>query len=86
MDPQLGLPVTDNRGREIQDRIITITSTVYPTKDKDSNPLETEYGLSTYKDHQTVILQEMPQRAPMGQLPRSIELILDEDLVDRVKP
>ena len=33
------------------------TSAVYPTKDDDGNPLETEYGLSTYKDHQTFTIQ-----------------------------
>ena len=48
--------------------------------------METEFGLSTYKDHQTITLQEMPERAPMGQLPRSVELVLDHDLVDRIKP
>jgi len=85
-DPQLGLPAIDASGRELPDRIINITSSVYPTKDKEGNPMETEFGLSTYKDHQTITLQEMPERAPMGQLPRSVELILDHDLVDRIKP
>eukprot|EP00934_Nitzschia_sp_Nitz4_P001891 Nitzschia sp. Nitz4//scaffold11_size288233//168526//171028//NITZ4_000784-RA/size288233-snap-gene-0.26-mRNA-1//1//CDS//3329534104//1891//frame0 len=85
-DPQLGLPPVDAEGREMQDRIVNITSTVYPTKDKDGHALETEFGLSEYKDHQTITLQEMPEKAPMGQLPRSIELILDHDLVDRIKP
>ena len=33
------------------------SSSVYPTKDEDGNPLETEYGLSTYKDHQTITIQ-----------------------------
>ena len=30
---------------------------VYPTKDDEGNPLETEYGLSAYKDHQTFTIQ-----------------------------
>lgn len=85
-DPQLGLPPIDAEGKEMIDRIVNVTTTVYPTKDKDGNPLETEFGLSEYKDHQTITLQEMPEKAPMGQLPRSIELILDHDLVDRIKP
>jgi len=62
------------------------SSAVYPTKDDDGNLLETEYGLSTYKDHQTITIQEMPEKSPAGQLPRSIDIVLDNDLVDRCKP
>ena len=85
-DPELGLPMMDDSGRELPDKIITLTNTTYPTTTRDGHTLETEYGLSVYKDHQTITLQEMPERAPMGQLPRSVELVLDHDLVDKVKP
>lgn len=85
-DPRLGLPAVDNEGRELPDRIVNITSSIYPQKDAQKNPLETEFGYSQFKDHQTIVLQEMPEKAPMGQLPRSIELVLDYDLVDRIKP
>lgn len=85
-DENLGLQELDEEGREMPDKFINMTSTVYPTKDNEGNPLETEFGLSEFKDHQTITLQEMPEKAPMGQLPRSIDLILDHDLVDKVKP
>lgn len=62
------------------------SSAVYPTKDEENNPLETEFGLSIYKDHQTITVQEMPEKAPAGQLPRSLDIILDNDLVDMIKP
>lgn len=61
-------------------------SAAYPTTDDDGNPLETEFGLSTYKDYQTLTIQEMPEKAPTGQLPRSIDVICDNDLVDLCKP
>lgn len=63
-----------------------VTSSVIVDKDTDGNALEMELGLSRYKDYQTLVLQEMPERARVGQLPRSIEVIVENDLVDRAKP
>eukprot|EP01080_Neovahlkampfia_damariscottae_P009309 gene9309-1397_t len=64
----------------------TPTGYTLPRNDKDGNTLETEYGLSSYKDTQTIFIQEMPERAPAGQLPRSVECLLEDELVDSVKP
>jgi DNA replication licensing factor MCM3 len=76
--------------REYRDQTMTMnaaaSSSVYPTQDEEGNPLVTEYGYCTYRDHQTISIQEMPERAPAGQLPRGVDVILDDDMVDRVKP
>mmetsp|Transcript_12674 Transcript_12674/g.18179 ORF Transcript_12674/g.18179 Transcript_12674/m.18179 type:complete len:827 (-) Transcript_12674:89-2569(-) len=63
------------------------TGSAYPTKDDADNPLETEFGLSTYTDYQTLAIQEMPERAPPGLLPKSVDVVVNsEDLVDLCKP
>ena len=57
-----------------------------PQRDINHNPLTLEYGHSKFKNNQNILLQEPPERTPLGQLPRSIEVILEGDLVDKVKP
>lgn len=62
------------------------SSAAYPTQDEDGNPLETEFGLSSYMNHQSLTIQEAPESAPTGQLPRSVDVLCDHDLVDLCKP
>lgn len=58
----------------------------YPTKDEDGNPLETEFGMCWYRDSQRITIQEMPEKSPPGQLPRSVEVLIESDLCDACKP
>jgi DNA replication licensing factor MCM3 len=64
------------------------TNNHYPTNERSimRHPLSPEYGFCKYKDYQTALIQEMPERTPTGMLPRSVEVVFEEDLVDQVKP
>eukprot|EP00960_Hanusia_phi_P012704 371536-Hanusia_phi.AAC.2 len=62
------------------------TGSTYLTRDDDGNLLTTEYGLCEYSDSQALHLQEMPENAEVGQLPRSVDVLVTNDLVDAVKP
>ena len=41
---------------------------------------------SKFTDVQKIMVQERPEEIPPGQLPRSIEVVLTEDLVDKARP
>eukprot|EP00484_Ammonia_sp_Unknown_P002257 CAMPEP_0197072054 /NCGR_PEP_ID=MMETSP1384-20130603/209900_1 /TAXON_ID=29189 /ORGANISM="Ammonia sp." /LENGTH=829 /DNA_ID=CAMNT_0042510867 /DNA_START=146 /DNA_END=2633 /DNA_ORIENTATION=- len=62
------------------------TSSTFPTTDSSGNLLTTEFGLSTFSDHQKIYIQDMPERTEPGSMPQTVECILDEDLVDCIKP
>ncbi|PPS95157.1 MCM domain containing protein [Cryptosporidium hominis] len=57
-----------------------------PSEDGQGNKMEVEIGLCRYKDTQKMTLQELPEMIPTGQLPRSIEIIAEDDLVETIKP
>ena len=57
-----------------------------PFQDENGNLLVTEYGMCNYKDHQTLSMQEVPENSAPGQLPRTVDVIVEDDLVDACKP
>ena len=45
-----------------------------------------ELGISTFRDTQRITIQEMPECAPTGLLPRAMEVYLEGGLVNSTKP
>ena len=62
------------------------TGAAVPALDDAGNPLTTEYGACDYVDAQAVTIQEAPECAPPGQLPRGVDALLEGDLCDACKP
>jgi DNA replication licensing factor MCM3 len=50
--------------------------------DLDGHPLEMEFGVSELNGRQLLTIQERPEIAPAGQMPRSCDVIADRDLAD----
>lgn len=80
--------LTRDKQRDITEICRNTNLTTYRIRDKNGNILITEYGreFSVYRDNQSITIQEMPENAPAGQLPRSIDVILERHLVDTCKP
>jgi len=60
-------------------------TSIVPIQDDNGNRFLMESGLTTFLDHQVFSIQEMPENAPSGQLPCSVEVAVSGGLVDRVK-
>jgi DNA replication licensing factor MCM3 len=65
----IGIEVRENAGERMP------TTSTFPTQDNEGNPLEVEPGYCLYKNYQSLVLQELPEKSKVGQLPRSIDVI-----------
>eukprot|EP00667_Euglena_gracilis_P002457 EG_transcript_2458 len=50
------------------------------------NSFKVNFAQTVFRNYQTVTLQESPGQVPAGRLPRSIEVVLLDDLIDSTKP
>eukprot|EP00930_Biecheleria_cincta_P061634 TRINITY_DN471_c0_g1_i2.p1 TRINITY_DN471_c0_g1~~TRINITY_DN471_c0_g1_i2.p1 ORF type:complete len:797 (+),score=176.46 TRINITY_DN471_c0_g1_i2:65-2455(+) len=58
----------------------------FPAADGEGKALMMDVSLSVYKDSQTFTVQEAPDNAPPGQIPRFVKVVCDGDLADKAKP
>merc|ERR1719174_2637262 len=77
--------VTSRDHRDACDLRVNPNAGGMPSLDAEGNPLEIEIGLSVYKNCQKFFIQEAPENAPPGQIPRAIEVICEGDLADKCK-
>eukprot|EP00392_Amoebophrya_sp_AT5.2_P010214 g10267.t1 len=74
--------VTDNTSLMWQD----IRYNAILKEDADGFKWKTEFGFCEYKDQQRLVIQEAPENAPTGQIPVSVVAMVEQDMVDSVKP
>ena len=48
--------------------------------------VESDVSALDYRDYQEIRVQENVEKLEMGNIPRSITVILEDDLVDKTKP
>lgn len=56
------------------------------TTNCDSNKFDLEVGLSEFTDYQKIRVQEDPMSIPPGSMPRSMDIILRNDTVEKAQP